>query len=329
MCTLQTLRYAYRRLVEFKFDKNICFVRERTNNVHLPGNMGKLANSIINSKKKKSSTAGSSNFSSMQVKKKKKKKVEVSTPIRAVQEVEEPVPYDNDNDELDKAEDSEDERTEDTHDVANSKLNTTDKDSASGTTTQKRSSRKKKRPKLTGTRESAMSYMSMNTRLNKRLFKLWDHYAKTKNVRPGFQRKSVRLISKHAINVAASGAAANTLRTLQREVTSLGLQKEHERASAPWAPTVTRGAEVMLTAFLSQYLHEAMWYADVVRQGSGRFKKVHASHVKIGFERTIDKISPRAVPHILDKCLSDKPSRKAASKVSGSLLDNMGNDADD
>lgn len=302
-------------------------MREHTNHIYLPDNMGKLANSIINAKKKKSSTAGPSNVTSLQVKK-KKKKVEVLTPIRAVEEVEEHVPSDKDNDELDKAEDSEDERTEDTHDIANSKLNTTDKDSASGTTIQKRS-RKKKRPKLTGTRESAISYMSMNTRLNKRLFKLWDHYAKTKNVRPGFQRKSVRLISKHAINVAASGAAANTLRTLQREVTSLGLQKEHERANAPWSPTVTRGAEVMLTAFLSQYLHEAMWYANVVRQGSGRFKKVHASHVKLGFERTIDKISPRAVPHILDKCLSDKPPRKAAPKVSGSLLDNMENNADD
>ena len=66
--------------------------------------------------------------------------------------------------------------------------------------------------------------------------------------------RTSRLIGSHAFQIAASGAAMNASRILSNECNKLRLDVQTESSRAPWLPSVSKGAKMVLEQFLCAFL---------------------------------------------------------------------------
>lgn len=80
--------------------------------------------------------------------------------------------------------------------------------------------------------------------------------------------RTARLIGSHAYNIAASGAALCASRVAEAECARLRLDVAPESKRAPWLPTVSRGARLVLEQFLCALAQEAALKGHAVREGA-------------------------------------------------------------
>jgi hypothetical protein len=129
--------------------------------------------------------------------------------------------------------------------------------------------------------------------------------------------RTKRLVSAHAYNVAASGAALHAARVVQGECATLRLDAASESARAPWLPTVSSGARLVLEQFLAALAQEAAYKAHAVREGAGSAKRLNGSHMRIAWDAVFESVFcgasalPRSVAALP---LVQKPRPAAAGK---------------
>tara|TARA_B100001109_G_scaffold242059_1_gene226706 strand:- start:7495 stop:8133 length:639 start_codon:yes stop_codon:yes gene_type:complete len=98
--------------------------------------------------------------------------------------------------------------------------------------------------------------------------------------------KTSRLISSHAYKIAQSGAALHASRLAARDCGVLRLDAETESSRAPWMPSLSAGARIVLEQFLAALAQEAAFKADAFREGCGNTKRISAKHMRLGWEAT-------------------------------------------
>lgn len=104
-----------------------------------------------------------------------------------------------------------------------------------------------------------------------------------------FYRTS-RLIGAHAYNIAASGAALRAGRILAQDCDMMRVEKEDESSRAPWLPSVSKGAKMVLEQWLCALSQEAGYKAHAVRKGAGYTKRLNLKHMKLGWDATFDNV---------------------------------------
>tara|TARA_B110001452_G_scaffold227465_1_gene202383 strand:+ start:3079 stop:3741 length:663 start_codon:yes stop_codon:yes gene_type:complete len=104
-----------------------------------------------------------------------------------------------------------------------------------------------------------------------------------------FYRTS-RLIGAHAYNIAASGAAMRASRIMAQDCELMRVDKEDESSRAPWLPSVSKGAKMVLEQWLCALSQEAAYKAHAVRQGAGYSKRLNLKHTKVGWESTFESV---------------------------------------
>ena len=102
--------------------------------------------------------------------------------------------------------------------------------------------------------------------------------------------RTTRLIGTHAYNVAASGAAMRASRVLAADCDMMRVHKEDESSRAPWLPSVSKGAKMVLEQWLCALAQEAAYKAHAVRMGSGSSQRLNLKHMKLGWDATIESV---------------------------------------
>ena len=102
--------------------------------------------------------------------------------------------------------------------------------------------------------------------------------------------RTTRLIGAHAYNVAASGAAMRASRILAADCDLMRVEKQDEASRAPWLPSVSKGAKMVLEQFLCALSQEAAYKAHAVRRGAGNTMRMNSKHIKLGWDCTIESV---------------------------------------
>ena len=102
--------------------------------------------------------------------------------------------------------------------------------------------------------------------------------------------RTARLIGSHAYMIAASGAAANAAKAMERECHVLHEDTEKESSRAPWMPQVSKGAKMVLEQFLCAVAQEATQKAHAVREGAGNTKRLNGKHMKMGWDAVYESV---------------------------------------
>lgn len=134
--------------------------------------------------------------------------------------------------------------------------------------------------------------------------------------------RSARLIGRHAYKIAASGAAMNAMAVAARECEMLRVPAAEENARAPWLPSVSKGAQMVLEQFLCALAQEAAFRAHAVRQGSSHSQRLNAAQMQFGWEATVDAVFGAAAPLprsmiVLHKEAEEKPQKRAPRAPGG------------
>lgn len=79
-------------------------------------------------------------------------------------------------------------------------------------------------------------------------------------------------------------------RTLAKECAHLRLDADQESSRAPWLPSVSKGAKMVLEQFLCALAQEAAYKGHAVREGSGYSKRLSKTHIKMGWDATFDSV---------------------------------------
>lgn len=102
--------------------------------------------------------------------------------------------------------------------------------------------------------------------------------------------RTARLINSHAYNIAASGAGLYASRVLANDCEAVRVGAIKENARAPWAPTVSKGARMVIEQFLCALAQEAAMKGDYVKAGAGSVARLNKSHMLIGWEATAESV---------------------------------------
>lgn len=157
-------------------------------------------------------------------------------------------------------------------------------------------------------RQAPSSIFENHKQYRRALDKTWNVSARapvfckiTKRQIKGVSKKTyrtARLISSHAFNVAASGAAAVSASSGEAHCKQLRLSSEPENSRAPWLPQLSKGSKMMLTQFLCALSQEAAIKGHAAREGSGNTKRLSAKHMRIGWGAVYDAVfaSSSAMP---------------------------------
>lgn len=147
--------------------------------------------------------------------------------------------------------------------------------------------------------------------------------------------RTARLINTHAYNIAASGAGLYASRVLANDCEAVRLSAIKENARAPWAPTVSKGARMVIEQFLCALAQEAAYKAHCVKKGSSPgAMRLNKMHMRIGWDATLaavfagDALVPQTVimppmpsaeqQRAVRKAKKEKRSRSATTKARAS-----------
>jgi hypothetical protein len=150
-------------------------------------------------------------------------------------------------------------------------------------------------------RKSSNSVIENAKNARKQYDNLWKSAARapmfckiTKKTLPGGKTKktyrSSRLIGGHAYNIAASGAAAYVSNQIKNQCHILREDALKESPHAPWIPTITKGAKMVLEQFLCALTQEATNKAHIVRQSSGTTTRLSQKHMEIGWKAVFETV---------------------------------------
>ena len=141
--------------------------------------------------------------------------------------------------------------------------------------------------------------------------------------------RTARLIGSHAYMIAASGAAANAAKAMERECHVLHEDTEQESSRAPWMPQVSKGAKMVLEQFLCAVAQEATQKAHAVREGAGNTKRLNGKHMKIGWDSVYESVFSNSA--MLPRTMYvAQPAKKVSksTKKSGKAAEADGDDED-
>lgn len=127
--------------------------------------------------------------------------------------------------------------------------------------------------------------------------------------------KTSRLVSSHAYKIAQSGAALHAARIASRDCGVLRIDAESESSRAPWMPSLSAGARIVLEQFLAALAQEAAFKADAFREGCGNTKRISGKHMRLGWEATKASVfeSSCMIPSTVIALPLEKKSSKAKS----------------
>lgn len=97
-------------------------------------------------------------------------------------------------------------------------------------------------------------------------------------------RRAIRLRS--TFDIAASGAAMRATKVVERRCAALHLLAPSEKNRAPWKPTVTNGARIVLDNFIRDVVWEATRRANAARRAAGKRVRLNGAHMRLGFKQT-------------------------------------------
>lgn len=185
--------------------------------------------------------------------------------------------------------------------------------------------------KVDAIRQSPKSILDNSKNSRKAYDQTWNAAARapvfckiTKKTTPDGKTKKMyrtsRLIGTHAFQIAASGAAMNASRILSAECDNLRLDVNQESSRAPWLPSVSKGAKMVLEQFLCALAQEAAYKGHAVREGSGNPIRLSKTHIKIGWDSTFDSVfgsaglMPKTV-HVLPLASKKKSTKKGGKEA--------------
>ena len=196
--------------------------------------------------------------------------------------------------------------------------------------------------KVDAIRHSSNSVVANAKASRKQFDNLWNNAARapmfckiTKKTSPDGKTKkfyrTARLIGAHAYMVAASGAAAYTARAMEDDCKAMHEPVEKESSRAPWMPTVSKGAKMLLEQFLCALSQEACMNAHAVREGAGNTKRLNRKHMQIGWDTVFDSIfsSSAIMPRSMYVATVDKSKKKKKGKSGEGTGKEQGADAAD
>jgi hypothetical protein len=177
--------------------------------------------------------------------------------------------------------------------------------------------------KTDAVRRSPAAILANSKNARRNFDKLWNAAAKapifcktsSKTLPDGKTKKrykTSRLVSSHAYKIAQSGAALHAARLASRDCGVLRIEAETESSRAPWMPSLSAGARIVLEQFLAALAQEAAFKADAFREGCGSAKRVSGKHMRLGWEAT--KESVFASSTMIPSTVIALPLEKKASK---------------
>jgi len=204
--------------------------------------------------------------------------------------------------------------------------------------------------KPTATRLSALNLLASAKTIAKRVNEVWSVAPKskmfTRKLDPSKKYKrwssdkkryveysvirTNKLLSGHAIKIAASGAAQHVNAIFAQEASAYKAKTRGEAKRSPWLPAVTPGAALLLEQFLSAYAQEATANARDVRIGLTTVhpkegepyvaqKRLSGASMKVGFDAADARIfgALAMAPRKTIVCALPKKSKKAAEGGEG------------
>lgn len=157
-----------------------------------------------------------------------------------------------------------------------------------------------KSTKLEAIRQSQNAPYANFKKATKQYNTVWQNAARapifckiTKRVLDGKSKKfyrTHRLIGSHAYQIAASGAAAHVVQSIEADCNTLREDPELESARAPWMPNVSKGTKMMMEQFLCALAQEATLKGHAVREGCGSTKRLNAKHMRIAWDAVLENV---------------------------------------
>lgn len=176
-------------------------------------------------------------------------------------------------------------------------------------------------------RRSPAAILANSKNARKGFDKLWNAASKapifcktsTKTLPDGKTKKrykTSRLVSSHAYKIAQSGAALHAARVAARDCGLLRIDAESESSRAPWMPSLSSGARIMLEQFLAALAQEAAFKAEAFREGCSTTKRVSGKHMRLGWEATKESVfaSSAMLPSTLVALPLEKKRAKTVDK---------------
>lgn len=152
----------------------------------------------------------------------------------------------------------------------------------------KRRSAVSKKGKITGVRASAEVIMKFGTKLNKAIDDTWALAPKArmylrKCKKDPSKTRTQSLIRNAAIDIAASGAAADIFAKARVEGKLYNLPVPYELTHAPWHPATSKGARIQINMVVAAFAQQALRNAVLMRDNS-RKKRISADMMNHAFE---------------------------------------------
>lgn len=141
--------------------------------------------------------------------------------------------------------------------------------------------------------------------------------------------RTARLINSHAFTIAASGAGLHASRVLANDCDVLRFAAVRENARAPWTPTISKGARMVIEQFLCALAQEAATKAHFIRKGASSSQRLNKQHMCLAWEATLesvfggtnliaqDVVHTPSVKGGLNSAKRSKSSRKGKSSKTG------------
>ena len=210
--------------------------------------------------------------------------------------------------------------------------------------------KKKKTEVLRGCKKSTQAVLDMSKEVNSNLNTAFGELPKllfktdgpavapggAKRHKGATKSRSMKLISRNAFRIAASGAVGSAVNLLQADALMVGAQLRSESRDSPWQPIVTKGALAMAELFLSQYAQNATYNASLLRQNERRYSKLHDRHMEFGFNLAAEQLTMQSngwmAPLVAQDCNDkgwDKKKKKRVASTGASASEQGMKDEED
>ena len=149
------------------------------------------------------------------------------------------------------------------------------------------------------------------------LNKTWALSAKTpmfvKKVNKNAAKKVLRtkrVINGHAWKIALSGAALNAREIFKRDAEMLRIPLEKESTRAPWLPSLSKGALMLVEQAIVAYVQDAVKRAADVRDALNDGQRINPAVLKLAFIEVDKKLAGTLAPSAATIFVEADPVKK-------------------
>lgn len=130
------------------------------------------------------------------------------------------------------------------------------------------------------------------------------------------KQRSKRLIAAHTFKIMASGAAARAAAVLRQEQSVYRLPGVKEHPRAPWVPSMSRAAALLMEHYIVAYGQHAFRHASNIRKGlGGDVKRVSPAMMRAGFAQANEDIFGMGTPAPRVLYVGEVDSKKGKKKA--------------